>query len=151
MAQTTDFFGKSCGFIEVSANNSDWTDISNVIDKVEPSEQTIKTGEMYTQDGENAIITGGKNEPIELALSGVYSDNGSEGYAVVKALRSCNADIYVRYGPNDTTGEPMFTTGKGKFAGFQEPGLDAEDPVAMAWGFKIRVPSITEGSVPGGS
>ena len=146
MAQTTDYFGKSCGFIEVSSNNSDWTDISNVIDKVEPSEGTIKTGEVYTQDGDNAILTSGKNEPLEIALSGVYSDLATEGYTVVKALRSCNAAIYVRYGPNDTTSDPQFTTGKGVFSGFQEPGLDAEDAVAMAWGFKIKVPTITAGT-----
>ena len=146
MTQTVDFFGKSCGFIEVSSNNSDWTDISNVIDKAEVGEQTIKTGEVYTQDGDNAILTSGKNEPVEVTLSGVYSDLATEGYTVVKALRSCNAAIYVRYGPNDSTGDPQFTTGKGVFSGFQEPGLDAEDPVAMAWGFKIRVPSITAGT-----
>jgi len=146
MTQTVDFFGKSCGFVEVSSNNSDWTDISNVIDKVEPSESTIKTGEVYTQDGDNPILTSGKNEPLELALAGVYSDLATEGYTVVKALISCGAAIYVRYGPNDTTGDPEFTTGSGVFSGFQEPGLDAEDPVAMAWGFKIKVPSITKGS-----
>lgn len=146
MTQTTDFWGRSCGFVEVSANDSDWTDISNVIDKVEPSEQTVKTGVVYTQDGDNAIVTGGKNEPLELKLSGVYSDNASEGYAVVKALRSCGADIYVRYGPNDNTGDPQFTTGKSKVGTWQEPGLDAEDPVAMAWGFGILTPSVTEGS-----
>ena len=147
MAQTTDFFGKSCGFVEVSSNNSDWTDISGVIDKVEPSESTIKSAEVYTQSGNYPILTGGKNEPIEINLVGVYSDNASEGYTVVKGLvAACGANIYVRYGPNDTAGDPQFTTGKGVFSGFQEPGLDAEDPVAMMWGFKIKVPSITAGT-----
>lgn len=146
MAQTTDYFGGSCGFIEYSTNNSDWTDLSNVIGTVEPAEQTWKTAEVYTQDGTYAIITGGKGEPIELTFTGVYSDNAAEGYTVIRALLDCDADIYMRYGPVDNTGDPMFTSAKSKFSGFQEPGLNAEDPIAMAWGFKIRAPSLAHGS-----
>lgn len=147
MAQTTDYFGGSCGFVQVSRNNSDWTDISNVIDTVEPGEQTWKTGEVYTQDGAYAIITGGKGEPVEIDLKGVYSDNASEGYTVLKTLLACNAAVYLRWGPRLVSGEPRFSTGLSRFAGFQEPSLNASDPVALAWGFKVKCPSITTGTV----
>ena len=148
MTQTTAYFGKSCGFVEYSLLGTTFTDIGGTIDKVEVSEQTIKSGEVYTQEGATAIITSGKQEPIEINFTGVYSDIATEGYTVIKAAIACNGDVYLRWGPSTTVGDPLFSSGAAKIVGFQEPGLDAEDPVAMAWGFKIKCASVTTGTVP---
>ena len=74
MPQTTGGLSAVNAQVEVSTNGSAWTDISGSSNKVEPSGGERQSGEAYTHDGDVAIITGGKREPIELTLSFVYTE-----------------------------------------------------------------------------
>ena len=75
MPQTTDSIPLACGMLEVATDSgcAGWVDISGSSQVVEAPEQTRISGEGYTFDGDNALVEGGKKEPIEIPVEIVYT------------------------------------------------------------------------------
>ena len=102
MAQTTDQVSMGCGQLEISTDNSNWTDISGTSQSIEGTEATRMTGEAYTFDGDMALIGGGKREPMELTCNIVYTETDAEGYEQARAIfesSDCGNSVCVRYSP----------------------------------------------------
>ena len=69
MAQTTNQIAMAAAKVEVSTDGSSYTDISGHEQSVEVPAQTRISGQVYTHDGDTALIAGGKREPIEVTVN----------------------------------------------------------------------------------
>lgn len=149
MAQTTGAVSGSGAKVEFSTNGSSWTDISGSASSVDPGSQSGMAGEIYTFAGDNAIITAGKNEPIELDVKIVYSETAGEAFEVVRAQWQTSGRAgYLRWSPRGgTTGQFQYTTGAGVLVAFSWPPATAEDGKPIMCGFKLRVAAITKATV----
>jgi hypothetical protein len=150
MTQTTGGLSATNASLEISTNGSSWTDVAGFGVKVEPSEQTRQTGEVYTLDGDTAIITSGKLEPIELEITVVYTEGASEPFEVVRGQfqTAGGGALYARYSPKGgQSTEFMFTTPAGVVSKFNWPKPDAGTPDPQVIMFAIKVPYVTKSAV----
>lgn len=149
MAQTTGATSARNAVIEVSTNGSSWTDISGFANSVDPGESTRMLGEVYTFDGDTAIITAGKRQPLDLDLKFVYTEGGSEVFEVVRAAHEAGTNLYVRYTVKAaSTGNFRYTSAAGLIGSFKYPAVDSEDPKSVICGFSLKVPSLTKAAIP---
>lgn len=148
MAQTTSALSAKSAKVEISTNGSSWTDISGVASAVEPGTATRQSGEAYTFDGDTAIITGGKREPVELEVKIVYTEGASDGFEVVRAAFEAGTALYVRYSPKGgTTGNFMFTSDSGLVVDFNYPTIDAEEAAPILTDFTVKTAKVTKSVV----
>ena len=146
MAQTTDQVSMGCGKLEISINNTDWTDISGTSQSIEGTEATRMTGEAYTFDGDTALIGGGKREPMELTCNIVYTETDADGYEVTRNIFEtvgCDTEFYVRWSPRGgSAGDEQITTGEGRVVGFTYPPMDASAGGPIMAAFTVKVPGV---------
>ena len=142
MAQTTAQVSQACSKIEVSFDNcATFTDISGVSQSIEGLEQTRMSGEAYTFDGDYALITTGKREPMEVTVNIVYTETDAEGYEIVREqfeTSGCNVPLCVKYTPRGAGAGNEAITLNGKLIGFTYPMSDASsgDPIVAAFVIK---------------
>jgi len=113
-------------------------------------EQTRMSGETYTLDGDTAIITGGKREPMELAYSIVYTEEMSEAWDEAQGIFETigGDDVYVRWSPGGgDVGDWQFTSDKGVLAGLTYPGTNAGEGGPIMTGFKVKTAKVTQAVV----
>ena len=139
MAQTTAQVSQACSKIEVSFDNCvTFTDISGVSQSIEGLEQKRMSGEADTCDGDYALITTGKREPIEATVNIVYTETDAEGYEIVREqfeLNGCNVPLCLRYTPRGGEEGYEQLTINGKLIGFTYPMSDASsgDPITASF------------------
>lgn len=145
MAQTENAISAVGGKVEVSTNNSDWTDISGYANQVSFSGYDRQTGETFTFDGDEAIVGFGKLNPTEVEVRAVYTNGATDPFATVWGQHQTagGGDLYVRWSPEggDTTGEDIFTSkSPSKCTVILPPDGEAGpgDPVLFA--FKVKTP-----------
>ena len=85
MAQTVVGMSGVNALLQVSADGSTWTDISGSANQVSATEQTRMSGEAYTFEGDYAVVTAGKREPVELAVRVLYTEEAAESFETVRA------------------------------------------------------------------
>lgn len=149
MAQTTTQISAVDAKIEVSANGSAWTDVSGSTNKVDIGPQDRAVGFAFTFDGDGAVLTNGKRQPVDVTVTAIYTETAStEAFEVVRALHETEngADVYVRWTPiseTATAGHGIYSTGKGKLKSFQYPPVDAAsgDPIMVT--FTVTAATIT--------
>ena len=149
MAQTTGATTARAGTVAISPDNSTWTDISGFSNAVTGTQQDRTSGEVYTFDGDKAIVGVGKREPDEAAIKIVYSEGGSEPFAVLRSIFENATPYYVRYTVKAaTTGNLRFTSDSGYIISCPYPEVDSTsgDPVTVEFTFKT--PGWTQASVP---
>jgi hypothetical protein len=113
-------------------------------------EQARMSGEAYTLDGDVAIITGGKREPLELAFSVVYTEEANEAWDEAQDIFETvgGDDVYVRWSPGGgDTGDWQFTSGKGVLTGLTYPGTNAGEGGPIMVGFKVKTTEVTQAVV----
>lgn len=148
MAQTTGGMSMKDCSLEYSTNGSSWTDISGFSNSIEPDGGDRKLSETYTMDGDTAIITKGKREPIDLKVRIVYTEGGSDPFEVVRAIHEAGSDFYLRWSPKggDST-EFMYTSPAGAIQSFPYPGGDTGSSDAIMTEFVLKVPYVTKSVV----
>lgn len=147
MPQTTGALsGVDCP-IEVSTNGTTWTNISGSTNSIEPSTQTRMTGVTYTLDGDGAIITAGKKEPVELDVRILFTPSATEAFQIVRAAFEARQDLYVRWSPQGGAVGQLRYQSKGVIAEFLYPRAMAEEAVAIPGGFKLMAPAVVESTI----
>lgn len=147
MTQVTDAMSGVAGYVAVSTDGSNFTDISGYANYVEPDPQARTSGETYTFDGDTGIVTFGKREPVEIMVRIVYSEGASSPYDTLKTQHETagGGRLQVRWAPKgNTAGNQQFTSGTdSKISEFPYPAPDATsgDPVLLE--FKVKTASIT--------
>jgi hypothetical protein len=145
MAQITGAISSNSFKIEISANGSSWTDISGAANTITPTGGEKATGETYTFDGDNPIVTTGKSQPWEAEVAVVYTEGASDAPEIVRPIYENGTDFYLRYSPKGgQTGEFVYTAGPGKASNFVYPGGDASSGDPVMSGFTYRGPKPTK-------
>ena len=149
MAQTTAQISAVDAKIEVSAAGSVWTDISGTANKVDISPQDRNVGSQFTFDGDGAVLTYGKRQPVDVTVTALYTETATtEAFEFVRALFETvdGANMYLRWTPIGEVavgGRSVFSTGAGKIASFQYPNVDAASGDPILFTFTVRAGLIT--------
>lgn len=88
-----------------------WTDISGWDCAVADSGGDRQMGEVYTTDGDTAIIGQGKRQPRDITVRAVYTEQATDPYALALAAYRNHTVLQVRWSPlGGDTGEKRYTT-----------------------------------------
>lgn len=151
MAQTTNALSAKSAKVYLSTNGSTWTDdISGEATSIESTEQSRISGEAYTFDGDTAIITSGKREPIEITVNTIYTEESADTFETVRALFEAagGSALYLRWQPaGNTAGDFIFSTSAGVITNFSYPPIDASGGNPILCTFTLKVASVTKTAV----
>ena len=151
MAQTTGAMNSVNGKVEISANGTDWFDISGSANKVENPTQEADTGEAATLEGNYMIGTVGKIKPVDLAITVLYTQITGEAYDRLRdQLAVAGRPVWLRWSPaGGNSGDERFFTANaagalaaGKLATAAFPGADASQAAPVMLMFKVRATTI---------
>jgi len=143
--QTTGGFSFKEVEVGISTNGSSWTDISGFAAGVSAGGGDRQTGEVYTFDGDTAIITSGKREPLEVTVKAVYTEGGSDPFEVIRAAYEAGSSLYVRWSPKGgDASEFMFTSAVGVVTNAPYPVGESGSGDPTMFEFTVKVASITK-------
>ena len=147
MAQTTNKVSMAASLVSVSVNGSDWTDISGQAQSVEVPAQVRKSGEAYTFNGDTALVTGGKREPMEVTVKVLYNEEAAEAFEVARAeFEADDGDaFYVKFSPaGGSGGDFEYSSGAGELVSFEYPPADASSGDPVLCSFTVKCASLTK-------
>ena len=145
MAQTTGAMSGAAATISYqSGGTGTYTDISGSSQSVDVVSLTKMTGEAYTFDGSYAVLTVGKNEPVEVVVNVLYTDTTTEAYQVMLTAFEQGTLISLKWIPNGATaGADTYTTSAGQITAIDLPAIDASSAGPIMASFTLRCASIT--------
>ncbi len=150
MAQTTGALPSAVGKLEIGTDGATWTEISGSAMSLDAPEQARMSGEAYTLDGDTAIITGGKREPMELGFSVVYTEEADEAWDEAQDIFETigGGDVYVQWSPGGgDTGDWQFTSDKGVLTGLTYPPTNAGEGGPIMAGFTVKTAKVAQAVV----
>jgi hypothetical protein len=150
MAQTTAEVWGGGAKVEISTDGTSYTDISGHATQVSGTTQNRATGEVYTFDGDTAIITGGKLQPLDVTVSTVYTETTTDAFTVAMTeFQTAGGDpLYVRWSPDGGDGgDFQFATGACEITSFDFPEVASDNAGPVLTSFTVRAPSITKSNV----
>lgn len=148
MAQTTGAKTMRDVAVDWSTNSSDWNNIDGTASAVTPDGGDRMMGEVYTADGDTAILGAGKREPIDVEINVVYSEVTTESFMVLEPLYTAGTPIRVRWTPaGGSTGDYRYTTATGYISSFTYPGGEVETGDPIVTSMTVRTPSIGKAAI----
>jgi hypothetical protein len=153
MPQTNDALPLACGLLELASdlNCVGWADISGSSQALSGLDQSRITDQAYTLDGDGAIVTSGKKEPMELVVEIVYTETAGEAFELVRAVweaPACGGRMCLRWSPGGgDIGDALYTTDRGYLISFTYPPLDATAGGPIMAGFTLKVGEVTRSIV----
>jgi hypothetical protein len=152
MPQTTGAMNTVNALIEVSADGLTWTNISGSSNKIEPPVQTADTGSAATLEGDYKVVTVGKYNPVEIAVTILYTEVAAEAFAFLHTQNLLPGHpLYLRWSPGGYNGEDRFkvtnatgTTAPGRISELQLPGADGEAAGPTLLTFKVMATRVTK-------
>ena len=104
----------------------------------------MTTGEAYTFDGNFAITTIGKYEPVEVTVNIVYTETASEAWQLVRALFEGRTATQVKWVPlGAASGADTYETKTvGYITSIDYPPIDASSAGPIMVSFTVRAPGI---------
>lgn len=151
MPQTTGAMNTVNGKIEVSANGTQWDDISGSTNKVEAPSQEADLGEAATLEGQYMIGGVGKFKPLDISVTILYTEESDEAYDILQAQAAVpGRPLYLRWSPaGGGTGDQRFFTADangnlaaGVIASMPFPGADATQAAPTVLMFKVRTTTL---------
>jgi len=153
MTQTTSGKTFISASVDLSSDNSAWTEVDSHGASVAVSGGTRNAPEQHTFDADTPIVKGGARAAVEVEVRFVYTETADEPFEVARAIYETEgAECYVRYSPlgDDTSGgaaPARFATGKCIMTDFEYPQGDAEGGELIMGGFTVKAPSLTKSTV----
>ena len=97
--------------VEVRPVGGAWTDISGWGATVAVGGRERQVGEIYSHDGDHAIVGRGKLQPLDVTVRAIYTDGGLDPYAIVLPALENHTVLQVRWSPyGGQAGEKQYTT-----------------------------------------
>lgn len=147
MAQTTGGMSLTDGDIEVAAQGTAvWVNLSGSANSVDAPEQTRMTGDDYTLDGDTAIITTGKREPMDIVFNFLYTEGSTESWETIRPWFQTGARVDVRWSPAGigAVTRNVFTALNVPITKLVYPGLTASEANPARGSFTIRAPFVAQ-------
>jgi len=150
MAQTTGKVNGTGIKLEISLNGgSTFQDISGSIMSVDPGERVLQSGNVFTPDGQKAILNSGKYDPLDIAVEIVYTEITNEAFDEAETAQdNRDEDVQLRWSPaGGNSGDDQFTTDNGILTNLSLPGGDAADATPVTTSFTVQTPGYTKSTV----
>ena len=150
MAQTTDAFSSVNAAIEYATDGgTTWNDIAGETSKVAPSGGTRQTNVKYTFDGDTAVITSGKREPLQIAITILDTNSSSGVIDDLVTYYESGSNVRFRWAPaGGATGDYRYTTASTCIIKDPPyPGADAEDSTPTNLEINLETPSLTRAAI----
>ena len=148
MAQTTSGISFVDAKVEYSTDGVAFTDVSGFANTVEVSGNERASGEVYTADGDNAILTFGKLAPADIAYNCVFTEGTTDPFERFRGYHQTadGAQVVLRFSPAGGTGTGKFSfTGTGKITEAPWLGGDASSADPLMFSTTVRTASILKG------
>ena len=142
MAQTTGGFSWANCVVSLSANGSAWTDVSGFTNSVKVSGGERAVSEFFTVDGDTPILTRGKRSALEITLAAVYTELGTDPYAMATTAYEGGSLLYIKWVPK--VGGFTFTSGGGYCTKPLYPSGAADSSDALPVEVTIKVATVTK-------
>ena len=148
MAQTTAAISFGDCKVEVSPDNSNWTDISGFSSTVTLDGGERMTGTKFTFDGDTAILRSGKRGTLTATINLAYTEGASDPVEVIRAIYEAGSDYYARWSPKGgDQAEFLYTTDAGVVKQPLYPSGDAESPDPVMVDLVLETPAVTKSAV----
>lgn len=147
MAQTTGAMSLTDGDIEVAAASSGtWVNISGSANSVDAPEQNRMTGVDYTLDGDTAVITSGKREPMEIVVNALYTESASETWETMRPWFQTGQRVDLRWSPQGigASTRNVFTALNVPISKLVYPGLTASEANPARLSFTVLAPFVAQ-------
>ncbi len=148
MAQTTSGISFVDAQVEYSTDGVAFTDISGFANTVEVDGGERSAGEVYTADGDIAILTFGKLAPVDIAYNCVFTEGATDPFERFRGYHQTadGSQVVLRFSPagGAGTGKIAFT-GTGKITEAPWLGGDAGSPDPLMFSTTVRAASILKG------
>jgi hypothetical protein len=144
MPQTTDFITMRAAKVEVSSDNTNWTNISGEFNEISHSGGEIGTGEVYTAEGDYPLVGIGKIALTESKLKVVYVETPGSAWNTFFDTYKNGTPLYVRYSPKGgNAGNKLFTSGKGFVTSPVYPAGEVSDGKPVTCELTFKHPGFT--------
>lgn len=145
MAQTTGAVTGAAGSLSIKINAAAYADISGSSQSVDAPTATRITGEAYTLDGDVAITTVGKREPVEVTVNVMYTEIAGEAFLLVQDAFVQNQTVQIKWLPKGSaTGADQYETATdGRITSLTYAPLDATSAGPLMVSFTVRSSGIT--------
>lgn len=147
MAQTTGAMSLTDGDVEVAAASSGtWVNISGSANSVDAPEQTRMVADDYTLDGDTAVITSGKREPMDIVFNFLYTEASGEAWETMRPWFQTGQRIDVRWSPQGVGAATrnVFTALNVPVSKLVYPGLNASEANPARGSFTVRAPFVAQ-------
>ena len=131
--------------IEVSTNNTTWTNITGQANAI-----SVDGGERMTEDlfyfgQDTGEIVTGPREPLEVTVKVVYLESATGAFETVRQAYEAGSSLYVRWSPQGgAAGNFQFATDAGVVTSFGYPTGEAGSADPLMCEFTLRTPKITK-------
>lgn len=153
MAQTTGGKTFRKASVDLSSDNSSWTEMDGFGAAIAVSGGTRVAPEQHTFEGDTPVVKGGARGAVDLEIRFIYTETADEPFEVARTIyETAGAECYVRYSPDSdsTSGgaSPFrFSTGKCVMTDFVYPQGEARGNEVILSGFTVKAPSLTKSVV----
>lgn len=145
MAQTTNALSWANCSIKLSVDGVTWVDVSGFANSVGVDGGERATAEFFTVGGDTPIVTAGKRGFLGVTVKAVYTEAGSDAYAMGMAAYENNSPLYLQWCPKGSgLGAFVFTTSIGRVTKPTYPQGAADSAEAIQFELGISCGSITK-------
>jgi hypothetical protein len=143
MAQTTGAYTGAAATVSIYVSAA-YVDISGSSQSIDVTTATVVTGEAYTFDGNFALTTVGKYEPVEVKVNILYTETAAEAFQYVRALFEARTATQVKWLPGGAaSGSDQYETKTvGYVTAMDYPPIDATSAGPVMVSFTVRAPGI---------
>jgi hypothetical protein len=148
MPQTNDGMSFAEADVYFSTDGSTWQDFSGWTTAVSLGGGEIQSAETYTAEGEGAIITLGKRQPLDITARMVYTEGSADPFEVLRAAYENKTDLYIRWIPAGSVASNFqFTSSAGKVLTPPYPGGEVDGGEAILVEGTIKASTVTKSAV----
>ena len=143
MAQTTGGITGAAATVSIYVASA-YVDISGSSQSIDVTTATVVTGEAYTFDGNFALTTVGKYEPVEVKVNIIYTETAAEAFQSVRALFEARTATQLKWLPGGaTSGADQYETKTvGYITALDYPPIDSTSAGPLMVSFTVRAPGI---------
>ena len=143
MAQTTGGITGAASTVSIYVSSA-YVDISGSSQSIDVTTATVVTGEAYTFDGNFALTTVGKYEPVEVKVNIIYTETSAEAFQSVRALFEARTSTQLKWLPaGAASGADQYETKTiGYITALDYPPIDSTSAGPIMVSFTVRAPGI---------
>jgi hypothetical protein len=144
MPQTTGAVTGAAATVSIYVSAA-YVDISGSSQSIDVTTATVVTGEAYTFDGNFALTTVGKYEPVEVKVNILYTETAGEAFQSVRALFEARTATTLKWLPlGAASGADQYETkSTGYITAMDYPPIDSTSAGPIMVSFTVRAPGIT--------